>query len=841
MKRSLSIRTKMFLSLGMAVVAGMLLFLLAVNPILKALTYGSSVQNLRTEVALIKDMVASGTQAAVRNYLRGIAEKTEALEESYYRRYKSGEFSQVQAKKLFAQNILDPVFGKIGQTGYLAVLDSKGIATIHPFAQGKDLSYVDAVREAMQKKVGYFTYQFQHEGDAAPREKAAYITYFAPWDSIIFASSYTSEFSDLVNIQDFRDQIIAIKVGKTGYPFVLDSKGNLVIHPFMQGQNTYDDHDTNGLYFTQEMLKRRSGVITYFWKNPGDRHARQKIVAFDSYEPLSLTIGVGMYTDELYGLANSVMDVIFAGMAVTLAVILLVVFFLSRAVTRPMLKIQDTINSSLIHGDLTKMLEVRSGDEIGVLSKDFNIFIAQLRDFIDKMRQTGLENRQNGSELSHRLEESLGLLTRLFSATELIRRETERLVGIASESSASTEEIAATTVSFSDRINDQAGAVSQTSSSIEEISASIQNVLKIINNRLDAENALKNLTADGVRLSQETMSTVGDFAQRADAMQEMIRTINDVAKQTNLLAMNAAIEAAHAGEFGRGFAVVADEIRKLAESTARQSKEISATLKQLIAQVILARTASGKSGEAFQSIARDIEASVDASRQIATAMQELATGSREIVAATGTLSQITEEIRSGSQEIRLGSEQIRDSLGETQKSAEKVARALEQIQGGVTEVNVAQLRISDINAKTNASIDALQTEFRAFSTGGSLDGLGSGSLDVAAARLHHREWVLKVRLALNGAMRLSPVEVTSPRSCDLGKWLYEAGGKERYKGFAKMSALEELHTKVHASVAEILGLDKETQQDEIGARLGALEKDSEALIQALTELEGEFA
>ncbi|HUW42431.1 MAG TPA: cache domain-containing protein [Rectinemataceae bacterium] len=840
MKTNFSIRTKMFLSLGTTVAVGTALFLAAVNPILKALTYGSSVQNLKTETELIKDMVASGTDAAVRNYLRGIAEKTEALEESYYRSYKSGELSEAQAKSRFARAVLDPSYGKIGQTGYLAVLDSKGIAVIHPYAQGKDLSYVDAVREAMQKKVGFFTYQFQHEGDAAPREKAAYVSYFAPWDSIIFASSYTSEFSDLVDIRDFREQIAAIKVGKTGYPFILDSKGNFIIHPTMQGQNAYDDRDENGRYFVREMIKRGNGLISYRWKGPGESRPREEIVAFDTYAPLGLTLGVGVYADELYGLANSVMDVIFAGMALTLAAILLVVFFLSRLVTKPVLKIQDTINSSLVKGDLTKALEVRSSDELGLLSKDFNAFIAQLRVFIDKMRETGLENRQNGSELSHRLEESLGLLTKLFSATELIREETVRLVGIATESSAATEQIAATTVSFSDRINDQAGAVSQTSASIEEISASIQNVLKIVNGRLAAETALKELTAEGVRLSADTSTTVSDFAQRADSMQDMIRTINDVAKQTNLLAMNAAIEAAHAGEYGRGFAVVADEIRKLAESTARQSKEISATLKQLISQVILAQTASGRSGEAFQSIARDIEASVDASRQIATAMQELSTGSSEIVGATGMLFQITEEIRSGSQEIRKGSEQIRDSLGETRKTAERVAQALEQIQGGVTEVNVAQLRISDINSKTNASIDELQNDFKSFSTGSHLDGLGTGSLDVAGARLHHKEWVLKVSLALNGAMNLNAAEASSPKRCALGKWLYEGGGRERYRGFAKMGELEELHDRIHATVGEILSLDQQGQKQGIATMLGALGKDSDSMIQVLSELEREF-
>jgi signal transduction histidine kinase len=103
------------------------------------------------------------------------------------------------------------------------------------------------------------------------------MTYFKPWDWIISISSYRDEFKDLVNVSDFRDSILALKFGKTGYSYVLDSKGNVIVHPVLQG-SVYDVTDAKGWTFVRDIVAKKQGKIVYSWKNPGEEAYREKLV-----------------------------------------------------------------------------------------------------------------------------------------------------------------------------------------------------------------------------------------------------------------------------------------------------------------------------------------------------------------------------------------------------------------------------------------------------------------------------------------------------------------------------------------------------------------------------------
>jgi methyl-accepting chemotaxis protein len=680
--------------------------------------YASALENMQNQTRLVKSLLDSSMDGALKNYLRGIAEKTLALEKDYYSGVQSGRYTESQAKKLFAATVLSPEFGKIGKTGYIAVLDSTGLAVIHPKAQGKDLSYVDAVQKAMKLKTGYFKYMYQNPGETEPREKIAYVLYFQPWDSLIFVSSYTSEFMQLINLSDFRDQILGVHIGKSGYAYLLDEAGKLLIHPDLEGQNIADSKDASGNYFIRDILGKKAGTIVYPWKNPGEKAARQKVAVFEKDDTLKLTVVVSAYFDEILAGANSAILYGIVAVVVVVGILLFVLFILSRGITKPILHVQTIINKSLIQGDLTQTLSVRSQDEIGRMAQDFNGFIQKLRALVDQLRATILKTHSGGKLLSGKIDESVNLLDTLSEETLTIGREMTAFNEAVSLSTRVGEQISVTAGSFSDKISLQTEAVAQTSAAIEEISASIQNVARIVTKRLEAETLLKELSVEGVRLSGEAVSTVGSFAERADAMQEMIHTIKSVADQTNILAMNAAIEAAHAGEFGKGFAVVADEIRKLAESTTNESAQISVSLQELMAQVDLAKSASAKSGESFNSISGEIDASVEVYQQVSSAMNELAQGSREIVASTGALSRITGEIQSGSTEIRQGTEQIRISFERTRSSTQTVTKVLSLIVGEVELVKKAQKDITEINSGMNSMIEDLQGEIGIFRTDG---------------------------------------------------------------------------------------------------------------------------
>ena len=225
----------------------------------------SELQNTTTTIL---NMVRNATNVSIKNYLRAVAEKNRDIVSSYYRQYQAGLMSESQAMAMARKVLLSQTIGK---TGYIYCLSSEGIIVNHPIEalMGADLSKYAFIQEQKRRKVGYVEYDWQNPTEDHPRAKALYMTYFAPWDWIISVSSYRLEFKELINVDDFRDSIMSLKFGQTGYSYVIDTKGKLVLHPKLEGINIYNETDAEGRGFVRELISKRSGKITYSWKNPG--------------------------------------------------------------------------------------------------------------------------------------------------------------------------------------------------------------------------------------------------------------------------------------------------------------------------------------------------------------------------------------------------------------------------------------------------------------------------------------------------------------------------------------------------------------------------------------------
>jgi methyl-accepting chemotaxis protein len=192
--------------------------------------------------------------------------------------------------------------------------------------------------------------------------------------------------------------------------------------------------------------------------------------------------------------------------------------------------------------------------------------------------------------------------------------------------------------------------------------ASISNVRGITEKKEGASKTLVNSTQEGKRQMEEMGQVINSINSNIGSVQEVIKVINDIATRTNLLSMNAAIEAAHAGESGKGFAVVAAEIRKLSESTGENAKLISKTLKTIIENIKSAKDLSLLNLDSYSKITHEASLMADAFREIHMATSELSAGSNEIVSATQLLNDVTTSIKDGSREIALSSEEIRKSI-----------------------------------------------------------------------------------------------------------------------------------------------------------------------------------
>jgi methyl-accepting chemotaxis protein len=214
---------------------------------------------------------------------------------------------------------------------------------------------------------------------------------------------------------------------------------------------------------------------------------------------------------------------------------------------------------------------------------------------------------------------------------------------------------------------------------------------------------------------QNVIELVKDVSSQSEHLLETNEIINSIASQTNLLAMNAAIEAAHAGEAGKGFSVVSDEIRKLAESSSEQSKVIEAELKKVVTTISTIVDASAKADEAFGTVATQIKEANGLIQEIRMAMKEQTEGSQQVLEALDDIQNITVQIRDGSLEMNQGAAMILKEMTrlesislKVQKSTQDIARSSETIGQNIEEI----VQVTGKNAEVVKALNAITNRFK---------------------------------------------------------------------------------------------------------------------------------
>ena len=213
-----------------------------------------AIQELSSITNVASSLLAEYTDTSIENHLILLAEDVKKIAEYEYQLYKSGRISEKQAYDTFSGYILDPVLGKVGDTGYLAGVDSNGILAIHPKSPGVDASKYEFMKKATSLKNGFIEYEWANVDEDVPRIKAGGMAYFEPWDLIVWASSYKSEFTSLINVEKIGASLSNINVGENGYIWVVDTDGNIVFHPEITGSNIFEKLDNEGKTLVEEMI-----------------------------------------------------------------------------------------------------------------------------------------------------------------------------------------------------------------------------------------------------------------------------------------------------------------------------------------------------------------------------------------------------------------------------------------------------------------------------------------------------------------------------------------------------------------------------------------------------------
>ena len=394
--RNLNIRVKLFGGYSAILILSLLILSFLIYSLMRTTVENGIERELKNSTAAILDTVRTTASVSIKNYLRAVAEKNLEIVESIYARQQAGELSEVAAKAEAAR-----VFSgqTIGKTGYIYCINSSGLAVYHPnpSVNGRNFKAVDFVVKQIQRKAGYLEYAWRNPGEAKERSKALYMSYFAPWDWIISVSSYRDEFKALVNVSDFREAILAMRFGKSGYSFVLDSHGNVVVHPLIKG-NVISAVDSEGHLFVQKLCRLKNGKLTYSWRNPGEGEFREKLVIFNYIPEYDWIVASSSYTDEIYAPLQRVKWIILAAILATLVLILPLTLLISASIIRPMRELIRRLTAATA-GDLSVRMSQAPNDEIGQLARHFNLFMEKLETYHNNLQLEISERRRLEREL----------------------------------------------------------------------------------------------------------------------------------------------------------------------------------------------------------------------------------------------------------------------------------------------------------------------------------------------------------------------------------------------------------------------------------------------------------